>query len=340
MKKYLLIMSFLCISSAVRAQIYGGSFESVLAAGKNDANVLMGAYVQPAMEGLVYAMNGGWYHTAETHSKLGFDFTVAFNASMVASEKEMFSISGLKFENTITGVPDNTPTVAGGFDPSEVTVIINETNEQVQFTMPEGIKDDLPLNAIPAPTLQASLGLIFDTDVIVRYTPKVGSNNVKGSIVGAGLKHNLMQYFGPLDKLPLHISVLGAFTKMNIDYDIEDGNVFEGANQRAEFELNSYTVQAIASLDFPIISVYGALGYSGGKSNLKVLGTYKVSYADVAGIPVREETFEDPIDLVYTPSGARATLGARLNLSYFKIFADYTVQDYNNITAGIAFSFR
>ena len=71
-----------------------------------------------------------------------------------------------------------------------------------------------------------------------------------------------------------------------------------------------------------------------------MLGDYEVQY-EIAGVPTGvNETYTDPIDLTYDPSGVRATLGARLNLSFFKIFADYTVQDYNNITAGIAFSFR
>ena len=59
-----------------------------------------------------------------------------------------------------------------------------------------------------------------------------------------------MQYFGPLDKLPLNISLLGGYTNMNVDYDIEDGEVFAGSGQRAELELNSYTLQAIAHLTF------------------------------------------------------------------------------------------
>ena len=250
MKKTILIIALLAIVSAAKAQTFGGSFESIIAAGENDSNVLMGAYMEPAMEGLVYAMNGGWYHTAKTHNKLGFDITIAFNASMVPSEKEMFAISSLEFENMVTGTPDITPTVGGDLDPATVTFTDSQTGQSVQFTMPEGVKDDLPLNAVPAPTIQASVGLIFDTDVIVRYTPEVGSDDVKGKLFGVGLKHNLMQYFGPLDKLPLNISLLGGYTNMNVDYDIEDGEVFAGSGQRAELELNSYTLQAIAHLTF------------------------------------------------------------------------------------------
>ena len=48
-----------------------------LNAGKNDASKLMGAYLNPMIEGLSYSFNGGWYHTAKAHNSLGFDFGVS-----------------------------------------------------------------------------------------------------------------------------------------------------------------------------------------------------------------------------------------------------------------------
>ena len=42
----------------------------------------------------------------------------------------------------------------------------------------------------------------------------------------------------------------------------------------------------------------------------------------------------------FDASGARGTLGLRLNLGFFKIYGDYTVKDYNTVSAGVAFSFR
>ncbi len=334
MKKRILICFSILTSINLFAQDDDG-FEAVITAGAADANTLMGAYIAPAMEGLVYSMSGGWYHTAKTHKKLGFDITIGVNAAMVPSEKEMFAFADLNFENTITASPGVTPTVAGNGTPAEVTVVTQD-GDTGTFTMPEGVKDDLPLNAMPAPTLQASVGLVYDTDLMVRATPKVGSDDVKGSLFGVGLKHDLMQYLGPLDKLPLNVSLLGAFTTMNVDYDIEDGSSIDGTGQAAEFKLNSYTVQGIASLDFPFISIYGGLGYTGGKSELNVLGTYTVEYN--AG--TETTTLVDPIALSYSPSSVRASLGARLNLTFFKIYADYTVQEYSNLSAGIAFSFR
>ena len=325
-----------CISILASANLFAqedDGFEAIVKAGTADATTLMGAYIAPAMEGLVYSMSGGWYHTAKTHKSLGFDITIGFNGAIVPSEKELFAFSELTFQNDYTTTSDITPTVAGSGTPAEVTFDTSEGD--VTFTMPEGVKDDLPINAVPAPAIQASIGVIKGTDVMVRFVPEVGSDNVKGKLFGAGLKHDLMQYFGPLEKLPLNIAIMGAFTNMNVDYDIQAESDIDGRNQAAEFKLNSYTVQGVASLDFKFLTFYGGLGYTGGKSEINVLGTYEFEYDN--GTP-GEVT--DPIMLSYNPSSVRASLGARLNLAFFKIFADYTVQEYSNLSAGIAFSFR
>jgi len=333
MKKTLLFGLFALGATGLFAQEDDG-FEAIVKAGTTDANTLMGAYIAPVMEGLVYSMSGGWYHTAKTHKQWGFDITIGFNGAIVPSEKEMFSFANLEFENTVVATPNQSPTVAGNITPADVTVTTQD-GDVVRFTMPEGVKDDLPINAVPAPAIQASLGVFKGTDLMVRFVPEVGSDDVKGKLFGAGFKHNIMQYFGPLDKLPLNFSVLGAFTSMNVDYDIQANSDLEGSNQAAEFKLNSYTVQGVASLDFPFITIYGGLGYTGGKSELNVLGTYEFTYDN--GTPGE---VNDPIALSYNPSSVRASLGARLNLAFFKIYADYTVQEYSNLSAGIAFSFR
>ena len=40
------------------------------------------------------------------------------------------------------------------------------------------------------------LGLFFETDLMVRYVPKIESQGAKFGLFGIGFKHNLMQYLG------------------------------------------------------------------------------------------------------------------------------------------------
>jgi hypothetical protein len=311
-------------------------FESILLAAREDANKLTEAYINPAMTGMIYGMNSGWYHTAKVHKKLGFDISIGLNASFVPSEDEIFTLSGLESINLPSGIVTS-PTVAGSGNGALLVVTTTVQGQPVAttFEMPEGIKDDLPLNAVPAPAIQVSLGLPYKFDIMLRAVPKIGDDDVKGNLFGIGLKKEITSIFGPLEKLPLHVSLLAAYTSMNVDYAI-DQDTFSGQNQKAEFNLNSFTAQAIASLNFPIINIYGGFGYSGGSSTLKMLGTYNLEYN--GGTVV--DTVTDPIDLDFDASGFGATLGARLSLGFFKMYGSYTLQEYNIFSAGIAFSFR
>ena len=78
------------------------------------------------------------------------------------------------------------------------------------------------------------------------------------------------------------------------------------------------------------------------KSDLDLLGTYDLEYETGQPAPndTVTETVTDPLNLDFKASGLRTTLGARISLGFFKIFADYTLQEYNTLSAGIAFSFR
>ena len=216
------------------------------------------------------------------------------------------------------------------------------------FSMPGGITKDLPVNAVPAPTLQIGFGLPFKTDIKARFVPKLNfDDDLEASLFGLGLQHDLTQYLGPLDKLPLSISVLGAFTNINMGYAIIDDDPTDDVavtNGKVDFKMNTWTLQALASLDFKFITLYGGLGYNNAKTSLKMKGDYTLTYdiEDSNGDKVGtvNETISNPINLDFEANGMRANIGTRLNLSIFKIFADYTFQSYNTATVGIAFSVR
>lgn len=313
--------------------------ESILLASKEDASKLTSAYINPVMEGFIYGMNSGWYHTAKVHKKLGFDISIGANLSIAPSEEELINFADLGLTSISTS-STTSPTVFGSGDGAQMNVnaLVQGQSVTASFDMPSGISDDLPMNAVPTPAIQLSVGLPYKLDVMLRLVPEVGSDDVKGNLLGIGLKKEITSIFGPLDKLPLHVSVLAAFSKMNVDY-VLDGSAIPGQDQSAEFKLNSYTVQAIGSLNFPIINIYGGIGYSAGSSSLKMLGDYDLTY-DINGGGQIVETVRDPLNLDFDANGFRTTIGARLSLGFFKIFGDYTLQEYNTISAGIALSFR
>ncbi|WP_417785425.1 DUF6588 family protein [Tenacibaculum sp.] len=341
MKKILLPLLTLMVSFSVKAQ----ELETILLA-KEDASKLTNAYLDPAMKGFIYSMNNGWYHTAKVHKKFGFDISIGANASFIPSEDEMFNLTKIGLSSNTTYNQNTTATVAGSnsITPAELTYTTTIDGQQVEanFTMPEGIKEDLPANAVPAPSVQVGLGLPFKFEAMLRYSPKVGSDDVKGGLFGIGVKKEITDWFGPMDKTPLHVSLLAAYTNMNVDYTIGDVNGdIEARNAITEFRLNSYTVQAIASLNFPIINVYGGIGYNGGNTSLDMRGdSFYATYTTPLGTTERENLGTNPLSLSSSSGSFNTTLGARLSLGFFKIFGSYTLQEYNSVNAGIAFSFR
>ncbi len=348
MKKIIVVLSLFVATQVSNAQ----ELESILIAA-DDASKLTEGYINPIMKGLMYSMNGGWYTTAKTHKKLGFDITINANASFVPDADKMFAF--LPSDYSFVSLPNGEselPTVMSE-NSNETTVDVSVpvgdgTFKVASFSMPGGITSDLPLNAVPTPMVQIGVGLPFKTDIKVRYVPTVNfDNSVEASLIGLGLQHDLTQYLGPIDRLPLSVSILAAFSNMDVTYFIEDSSSIDGVsvtNGEAVFEVKTWTVQAIGSLDFKIITLYGSVGYNHGSSSIKLKGNYNLSYDVVDGggtvIGNVSETITNPINLNFDANGVRATIGARLNLAFFKIFADYTLQEYNTATAGIAFSFR
>ena len=355
MKKYILIfISVFALSYNAKAQ---DGFENILLADGKDANKLMQAYFAPAMEGFIYGMNNGWYHTAKVHKVLGFDLTVGLSAAMVPSSKEMFNISALGL-TSVTSSSTSASTFAGPNTATTFTVTktvtINDPSSPANgqsrtvtanFDTPGGVTGDLPLSAVPAPVAQVNIGLPFKMEAMVRFLPEIelGDDGGKTSMYGIGLKKEITSWFGPLDKLPLHVSLMGAYTSMDLNYgfaNVNSGN-FQMANASADFELRSYTAQAIASLNFPFINIYGGIGYSGGTSKFKMTGTYKgeFTYSEGGQTYTYSETLTPP-NMEFDAGGLKTTIGARFSLFFLKIFADYTIQEYNTVSAGIALSIR
>ncbi|WP_298422910.1 DUF6588 family protein [uncultured Kordia sp.] len=349
MKKLKASIIILLMITSVKAQ----ELESLLLAG-DDASKLTENYMNPLMEGLLYSINGGWYTTAKTHKKFGFDITISANLSFVPSAKQNFTFNPADYEFLTTANGETSlPTVMSDSSAEttiDVSIPIDGTNtfKVGSFNMPGGIAEDFPINAAPAPMIQVGVGLPTKTDVKLRFVPKINfDDDVEASLIGFGLQHDITQYFGPIDKLPLSVSILGAFTNLKATYAINDDSLTDNVsiqNGETEFTMNAWTIQAIGSLDFKIITLYGGFGYNNGKSEINIKGDYSLTYdvqdSNGNNVATVTETISNPVNLDFEANGVRTTLGARLNLGPVKIFGDYTLQKFNTLTAGIALSIR
>jgi|TARA_B110000967_G_C18773798_1_gene504470 hypothetical protein len=326
---------------------------NLLLAGE-DASLLTENYLSPAASGLMSGMNSGWYSTAKTHKKLGFDITIGTSMSFMPSSAQTFNFKPDQYNyiSVANNSSSELPTVLSDNDSNTTfDVAIPTLGGDLKvgsFTMPGGVAGELPFSAIPTAFVQVGLGLPTKTDLKLRYAPEINyDSKVKGSSIGIGVQHDLTQYLGLVSKLPFSVAVLGAYSKVNIEYAIDSSNLSSGittTNGLASFKLDTWTVQALGSLDLKIVTIYGGVGYNSGTSNFDVDGDYTLTYdvqdSNQNSVGTVTETVSDPISLGFNSSGARATVGARLNLLFFKIFADYTIQEYNTASAGVAFSFR
>ena len=292
------------------------------------------------MKGAIYSSNGGWFNSAKVHKKLGVDLSLRLNASFVPSADQVFSISNLEY---ITSEANDLPTIIGSSRQEELIVTIPPDGilPEIKTTIksPKGIKSKLPLGAVPAPVLQLAIGIPFDTEVILRYSPEYHRKGIDMSFKGLGIKHNLLQYFGPIDKFPINISALASFSKMKIDYDIQSFSSIKGSGQVAQFSLNNYNLLLIASLDVLVVNFYAGFGFSGGDSSFKMLGHYDLEYQTESNIPITR-SLNDPIDMNFNVSGYQTTIGAKFKFLIFSAYADFTFQDYNTLSAGISINFR
>ena len=341
MKNKVVILIGLIVYLNANSQNFQG-IENLLLASQEDQTLLFQQYFNPLVTSINYGMASGWSHTAKTHKKLGFDITLSLNSSFIPSSAEVYSTSGF---NSITSSSDFLPTVLG--DKTDETLSITLFGQgsipelTTSFTAPSGIKDDLPLSMVTTPSLQVGLGLPYKTDLIIRYIPTRSNKNTSIGLKGIGLKHNLLQHFGPVDKVPLiDLSLLAAYSTYSIDYNIQKTSNLAGYNQQAIMNIDSYAVQLLSSVDLKILTFYASIGYSKGVSDLELLGTYNLPYnvADTAEQII--VTVTDPLKVKWNNESVSANAGISFKLPGLRLFADYTAQEYNSVSLGVSLSIR
>lgn len=317
--------------------------ENLLLAPKDESQNLFERYLKPALKGSIYLMNSGWYSTAKVHKKLGFDLTISLNSVVVPDGEKSFDISNFKL---IESEIKNLPSIFGDSKNEELNVIIPKSDLHPQlkatFFSPGGIKDQLPLGIVSSPSIQVSIGLPFKSEVTLRYLPEYNRNRVYFSNYGIGFKHDILQYFTFLKKIPsLNVSAFGAYSIMSINYDIQSAERFRGINQISEFDITNYKFQILTSFNLKIIEFYGGIGISGGNSSFSINGEYELDYV-VDGdsntkFPIK---ISDPVKINYSIHELSKNFGFKFKFLFLHAFIDYTFQEYDVVTIGTSINFR
>jgi len=345
-----LICALFFISSITYSQFENVDF---LRAGANDGLKLVEAYVTPWANAFGAGLNGGWYNTAKPHKLGGFDLTVGFNIGYVPESATTFDVSKIGL-TTLTG-SGIASTVAGPDVDGPTLTAMSNGLVLASFKTPPGSNWKM----MPVPTAQIGVGLPLGTEFKFRFIPKLTLGNGDVALWGVGLVHSIMQYL-PGDKLlPFDVSLFGGYTKLmgNVPVNLQPRTGSPTAystyspatafkDQMLSADITALNIGVIASLNLPVVTFYGGLGYSKTHTGLQLLGNFPLPTINPS-VSTTEAVYEDAGVLKNFPSmdienfsGMRANIGLRLKFAVITIHGDYTKAQYNVISAGFGISFR
>jgi len=323
-------------------------FENIFAS-EGDAQVFINNYTEPLFGGLLSATNSNWITSAKPIKPFKFELNIGASGALIPSSKETFKFNDSDYDYLrLESGPTDIPTVMGKESYSRLKIVIPLSNgveyKVLDFDAPGGVAGKLPLNMVPAPNIQFSMGLPLGFEVNARYLPKIVGNNAYVQITGVGLKHSISQYFpakkdenGKKKKRTFNLAIHANYQ------NISGGVASSGSDKSTDLQMNTISGRALASLDYKFLSLYSSVGYSVGYAKFNVKGTYNYSYEvqDMNGNFIRNEslTVVDPIQTDFNTDEVFFSVGAKIKLFVFQIYADYTQQTYPVANVGIGFMF-
>jgi hypothetical protein len=343
LRKGIFLIAMICIVGYSNTAIAQGDIDDFLGAiqedvelGTQDVNTMLEGYMNPFMNGFGSGLTNGWMNTAKPHKTLGFDLGLVAGIAFVPDKDLAFSIAGLNIIERADGAT-TIPTLFGS--DADYDLQIKPSVNVLSPTLPgvpgTNLKDEIGVNAVPYAVPQLGIGIVKGTDIKLRLLPEIelGENDGSVKVFGIGVMHDLKQHIPGIKKLPFDLSGFIGYTKIDLTADYDEPGY---QNARGEFTTKAFTIQALISKKFSVITLYGGLGVNSVSSSLKVLGDYQIDV--LPGLSPIQVT--DPVDLSFKTGGPRLTAGFRLKLAILTIHTDYTVQKYSTLTVGVGFAVR
>ena len=266
----LVILLLLCVMSTSNAQ---ENINELLAAGVADTQRYAEHYIAPATEGFVYGISNGWFNTAKSHRRFGFEISIIGNTSFIKDEKKKVSIWWLQilktsvFKTTVRVklsllylVPHLRETVILTYDDPIFG------NQEVSLALPGGIGSS-ESSFVPTAFLQASFSPLKGTQIKARIVPKMAYQDAELNAYGFGIQQNLISWLPANKVLPVAISAVIAYTHLGGVYDFTSSNIVAGENQRMTLDVNSMLYQLVVGTKLKVINFYGSIGLIQGKND-------------------------------------------------------------------------
>jgi len=189
-----------------------------------------------------------------------------FHANGLAfpENKKTFDISNSELRNVrIRGAESaSVPTALGGDEPTFFDFTFD--GESYEFQAFVGIDTGF----LAYPFLQGKVGLWQETELTVRYSPRVKIDKSRYAIYGVGVQHNLSQYLFKEER-PVEIAVLGSYSLFDLDLGFDPYSLRSNANNAplavidsAVLDAHAVLIQLIASKDYNNWTYSAGVGYN------------------------------------------------------------------------------
>lgn len=308
-----------------------------------DAPILSHAYLKPAIEGISYGVNGGWYHTARVHQRLGFDISLSATGVILPSSADSFRPDELGLENTFILNPSGvSPTIIG---PGVETTYLSsfetpEGTQLIEYAGAEGLgfSDRWLVHGVTVPMFQAGIGIGKNTDLKLRFMPTLNLGSVtRAGLVGLGFMHDIKQHIPAWKIKTFDLSLLAGYTRVSGEIDATSVGFprpdSDLRKQEMPFKVHSFLFQALISKKVEAVTFYGGIGYNTTRSTADVLGSYVI----FGTTEDNQVVVTDPFSLSFKNNSMRVNGGVRLDIGGFYLHGEYSRQEYSAVTLGLGY---
>ena len=291
---------------------------------------LIEAYLSPLGESLGQGLNSGWYNTAKPHKLGGFDLTFNFNFVEIPNSSLFFNPN--EISENFSSDDQESPTILG--KGNGATIVYDSQNGFTDsFKMPD---HTIEMNNIPIPTLNLSVGIFKETELMFRYIPETTFNReflgqASLSLTGLGFKHNLVQWLPFAKKLPIDLSIQAAYTKLNTSFELNGNNV----TQMVELNTTAFNYNLIFSKKFLMFTPYVSVGNNYSLTNFSSNSTFYL------GEDLESIELNIPYDIDFESSSLlNYGAGIRVQFAILSLNISQSFGDYKTTSIGAGISFR
>ncbi len=300
----------------------------------NDAVYYADEFITPATDASVYQASSGWMNSTKKKALGEVTFGVHGNLFFVPKAERKFNISNSNLEFfSIEGQNSlQVPTAIGNNDQYYLSGDLD--GNQVRLKSPEGLNEE----TVFYPFLQGSVGLWYGTELVVRFAPKTALKKGDYQVYGAGIKHNLDQYFSDNFNKTIHVSALIAYSKENLNFDFV--NIESQVGSLGINSLNSvvdtYQAQINISKTHKNLEVMWGLIYNISDFNYEI-GGEKGEIEEI--IPLQDILNNRLQDLTKTKSNLIGEFSGRYQFSKFFVQGTVAFGKFVNTNLGLQYEF-